>query len=148
MKQFEIETDKLFTNITGVITELIPEGFSGVCSVFTPHTTAGIAALEDEILHHADIRFFLDTFVPKDRPFEGPQRNTKYLHDMISLRKEVGPDERVNGHSHLRSLFFSSSESIPVSSGALVLGPYKQLFFVELDPIRTREIYVSFLPGI
>ena len=90
-------------------------------------------------MHHADVRFFLDKYVPIKKEPEGNQKNVKYLHDLISLRQDVKSDERVNGHSHLRSLFFNSSETVPVEKGKLILGTWKQIFFVELDPIRDRD---------
>ena len=76
---------------------------------------------------------------------EGEQKNIKYLHDLISLRDEVPHDERLNGHSHIRSMFFSSSETIPVEKGKLILGTYKKIFGIELDGIREREIVCSFI---
>lgn len=147
MKRLNIETDKLFTNITSQLIPLVPNEFNGFLAVFTPHTTCSIALLEDEILHHLDVRLFLDLLAPKDKPIEGPYRNTKYFHDMISLRQEVGPNERINGHSHIRSLFFDDTVLIPVEYGQLMLGEYKQCFLVELDPIRTRELIIGFIPA-
>ena len=85
-----------------------------------------------------DIRFFLDKQAPYIKQPEGEHRNIKYLHDLISLRPDVPVDENVNGHSHIRSLFFNSSENIPIKNGKLLLGKWKKLFFVELDPIRDR----------
>jgi secondary thiamine-phosphate synthase enzyme len=141
-KSFPISTDKLFTNITLDVSSVIPTDFSGMCLVYTPHTTAAIALLEEELLHLVDVRFFLDTMAPKSRSEEGPHKNVKYLHDLVSLRADVPPDERVNGHSHIRSLFFASSVTVPVENGKLQLGEYKRIFFVELDPIRPRQYQV------
>lgn len=142
MQRLALETDKMFTDITESVQEAVSGGFSGLLAVYTPHTTAGVSLLENEILHLVDIRFFLDAVAPKIKPAEGGHNNTKYLHDMISLRAGVPPDERINGHSHIRSLFFSSSEIIPVVDGVLMIGEYKRLMFVELDPIRKREVFV------
>ena len=52
-------------------------------------------------------------------------RNIKYLHDLISLRADVKADERINGHSHIRSMFFNNSETVPVTGGKLILGVEK-----------------------
>lgn len=142
MDRLELETDKMFSDITEQVQLSIAPTFTGLLAVYTPHTTAGIALLENEILHLVDVRFFLDNLVPKTKPAEGLHKNTKYLHDMISLREGVSPDERINGHSHIRSLFFSSSQIIPVVDGVLLLGEYKRIMFVELDPIRQREIFL------
>lgn len=54
-------------------------------------------------------------------------------------------NERVNGHSHIRSLFFNSSETIPIEKGDLMLGEWKRVFGIELDPERSREIICTFI---
>ena len=140
MKILTLETDKMFTDITDWVSDQVPKNFNGLATVSTPHTTAGLAQLENEILHLVDIRFFLDNVVPKVKPLEGAHRNSKYLHDMISLREGVPADERINGHSHIRSLFFPGTTSVLIVDGILRLGEWKRLFFVELDPIRPREV--------
>lgn len=139
---FPISTDKLFTNITSDVSSAVPSDFSGMCLIYTSHTTAAIALLEDEILHLVDIRFFLDSMAPKSRAEEGAHKNVKYLHDLVSLRADAPADERVNGHSHIRSLFFASSVTVPVKDGELQLGDYKNIFFIELDPVRNRTYQV------
>ena len=148
MKSFSIKTDKLFTNITTMINESLPGNLSGLAHIYTPHTTACISALEDELLHLVDVRFFLDKVAPYYKEPEGDHKNIKYLHDLISLRSEVPADERVNGHSHIRSLFFNSSELIPFKNGSLVTGDWKSIFFVELDPLRDRTFYLSVIPSV
>jgi len=120
-------------------------GKSGIVSVFSKHTTCSIFLLEDEAFHKADVRFFLDKMVPQWKEPEGDQKNIKYLHDLISLRNDVPFDERINGHSHIRSLFFNSSETVPIDMGKLMLGKWKSIFVVELDPGREREIVCTFL---
>ena len=145
-KIIKLETDKLFTNLTPQVEVMAKEwGKSGLVNVFSKHTTCAIWLTEDEILHHADVRFFLDTMVPKHKNPEGNQKNIKYLHDIISLREGVPSDERINGHSHIRHLFFNSSELIPIENGELLLGKWKQIFAVELDPIRKRELVCTFI---
>ena len=89
--------------------------------------------------------FFLDKVAPRWKQPEGDQQNIKYLHDLISLRDEAPADERINGHSHIRSMFFNSSETIPVENGKLILGEYKKIFGIELDPQRSREIVCTFI---
>ena len=92
-----------------------------------------------------DVRFFLDKLAPRWKDPEGGQKNIKYLHDLISLRDDVPEDERINGHSHIRSLFFNSSETIPVAQGERMLGQWKSIFLVELDTGRDREIVCTFI---
>ena len=79
------------------------------------------------------------------------QENRRYLHDLISLRKDVPPEERINAYSHMRSLFFNTSETIPVEEGWLMLGKWQDIHFLELDPgdnvypQQTRKIICTFI---
>ena len=131
---------KLFNNITDIITKnALKWGKSGLVNVFSQHTSAFIGIIEDEILLHADIRFFLDKTFPKIKP-----DNRRYLHDLISVRKDASIDERINAFSHMRGLFFNTSETIPIEKGKLLLGKYQSIFFVELDPIRDRNFIITF----
>ena len=60
-KTIKVKTDKLFTILTSEVSELAKEwGKSGIVNIYTKHTTTSLRILEDEILHHADIRFWLD----------------------------------------------------------------------------------------
>jgi len=146
IKRIKIETDKLFTDITDEVSGFASDwSSSGIVNIFSPHTTMAVWLTEKEILHLLDIRFFLDSLAPKSKTPEGTQKNVKYFHDIISLREDVPADERVNGHSHIRHLFFNSSETVPVENGNLLLGEWKRIFAVELDPVRKRSIVCSFI---
>tara|TARA_R110000796_G_scaffold158349_1_gene275058 strand:+ start:837 stop:1298 length:462 start_codon:yes stop_codon:yes gene_type:complete len=146
-KKIKFNTDKLFLNITKEVLEFCAaQGEkSGFINVYSQHTTCCVKILEDELLHKADIRFFLDKVAPKWKDPEGDHKNIKYLHDLISLRNDCPKDEPINGHSHIRSLFFNSSETIPVIDGKPILGKWQTIFVVELDPDRDREITLTFL---
>ena len=145
-KTIKIKTDKLFTDITEEVSKYSKSwGKSGIVNIFSKHTTFCIWCTENEILHKTDVRFFLDKIAPRWKSPEGDHQNIKYLHDLISLRDEAPPDERINGHSHIRSIFFNSSETIPIEKGKLLLGEWKRVFGIELDPIRSREIICSFI---
>jgi secondary thiamine-phosphate synthase enzyme len=143
-KELEINTTKQFTLITKELESFVSEIelANGVVEVFTPHTTTGLMITENELLHLVDIRFFLDKVAPFKKEPEGPHGNVKYLHDLISLRNDVPADEPVNGHSHIRRLFFQSSVRVPVVNGKLYLGDWSDVFFVELDPGRDRKMIV------
>jgi secondary thiamine-phosphate synthase enzyme len=147
MPILKFKTDKMFTDISDDVQAMIPKKFEGLVNIYSPHTTCCVFQTENELLHLVDIRFFLDDKVPYIKQPEGEHRNVKYLHDMISLRKEVPVDEPINGHSHIRSLFFNSSESIPIKDSKLRLGKWKRVFLVELDPMRNRELIITFING-
>ena len=146
-KIIKIKTDKLFTILTKEVADFAKEwGKSGLVNVFTTHTTTSLRVLENEILHHADIRFWLDKYLPKHKP-----EDRRYLHDLISLRTGVPENERINAYSHMRTLFFNTSETIPIESGKLMLGKWQDLHFIELDPgdniypHQKRTIICSFI---
>ena len=137
----------MFTDISDEIEAIVPKNFEGLVNVYSPHTTCCLFQTENELLHLVDIRFFLDDKVPYVKQPEGEHRNVKYLHDLISLRSDVPADEPINGHSHVRSLFFNSSENVPIKDSKLLLGKWKRIFFVELDPMRERELIATFING-
>ena len=147
MPILKFKTDKMFTDISDEIEAIVPKNFEGLVNVYSPHTTCCLFQTENELLHLVDIRFFLDDKVPYVKQPEGEHRSVKYLHDLISLRSEVPADEPINGHSHIRSLFFNSSENVPIKDSKLLLGKWKRIFFVELDPMRERELIVTFING-
>ena len=147
MPVLKLKTDKMFTDITEKVQKFIPKNFQGLVNIYSPHTTCCVFQTENELLHLVDVRFFLDKLVPYIKQPEGEHRNIKYLHDMISLRNDVPIDESINGHSHIRSLFFNSSENIPIRKSKLLLGEWKRIFFVELDPMRDRELIITFVKG-
>ena len=119
MPTLKFETDKMFTDITDDIQAMVPKKFQGLVNIYSPHTTCCVFQTENEILHLVDVRFFLDKQAPYIKQPEGEYKNMKYLHDLIFLRSDVPIDENVNGHSHIRSLFFNSSENIPIKNGKL-----------------------------
>ena len=143
----KFETDKMFTDITDDVQAMVPRKFQGLVNVYSPHTTCSVFQTENELLHLVDVRFFLDNLVPYSKETEGNHKNGKYLHDLISLRADTPADERINGHSHIRSLFFNSSENIPIHDSKLLLGKWKRIFFVELDPTRKRDLIITFING-
>ena len=69
-KKLQIKTDKYFTNITDEVVEFAKDcGNSGSMNIFSKHTTGCIWLTVDEILHHADVRFFLDYISHQNQHF-------------------------------------------------------------------------------
>ena len=65
-KIIKVKTDKLFTILTTEVSDFAEEwGKSGLVNVYTTHTTTSLRVLENELLHHADVRFWLDKYLPK-----------------------------------------------------------------------------------
>ncbi len=96
----------------------------GLVTVSCLHTTARINVNEREEKLERDMLTFLKRFAPRDGD---------YLHNLDPV------DGRDNAHSHLIGLFMNSSETIPVAHGAMVLGEWQSVFFIELDGPRERR---------
>ncbi len=101
---------------------------SGVCVVFTKHTTTGIIINENEAGLKSDILMLLNGLIP---------RGKGYMHDRIDN----------NAHAHLRAVVLGSSETIPIENGTLALGTWQSILFVECDGPRRREVCVKVMEG-
>ena len=135
-KEITIKTEKQFTPLNEYLKEFVKnKKGSGLVNVFTSHTTCAVKIIEGETLLLADINNFLDKLIPKDG---------NYMHDKIEIR-DVPVNERVNAHSHLRQLFLTTSETIPVQDGQLMLGKWQSVYLVELDPIRDRNVIFTYI---
>jgi len=132
MDRLEIETREstelidITTEVNGIVKRKSVD--SGICVIFTKHTTTGIIINENEAGLKHDIAVLLNTLIPKGKG---------YLHDRI--------DD--NAHAHLRSVVLGSSVTIPVEKGTLALGTWQSIFFVECDGPRRREVCVSVVKG-
>ena len=134
MERIEIETRQSteLIDITGKVKEIVKTKTknksgnldSGICVVFTRHTTSGLIINENETGLKSDILALLNDLIPKGKG---------YLHDRI--------DD--NAHSHLRAVLLGSSVTIPIEKGGLTLGTWQSIFFVECDGPRRREVYVT-----
>jgi secondary thiamine-phosphate synthase enzyme len=110
----------------------------GLACVYSKHTTAAIVINENEPLLVEDMERFLARLAPAD---------AYYGHNDFSVRTvHMTEDEEPNGHSHCAHLALSTSETIPIIDGVLMLGTYQSVFLVELDSRpRTREVLISVL---
>ncbi|MCU4751387.1 secondary thiamine-phosphate synthase enzyme YjbQ [Halobacteria archaeon AArc-curdl1] len=116
-------------DVTADVTDAITAEFDrGVCTVFVPHTTAGVIVNEHESRLLSDIERALDRFVP---------RGEAYDHNEI--------DD--NADAHLRGILLGESVSIPVVDGSLALGTWQSILFVECDGPRTRSLEVTVTPA-
>jgi len=96
---------------------------SGICYLYVPHTTAGIAINECADPDVArDIEGALDRLVPKVGP---------YLHS------------EGNSNSHVKSVLIGSSQVVFVEDGGLMLGRWQGIFFCEFDGPRERKLVVK-----
>lgn len=94
---------------------------SGVCFLYTPHTTAGVTINEG-----AD---------PAVRE------------DLVAIFTQLVPDSRHHKHlegnspAHALTALVGSSAMVPVDNGVLQLGTWQRIFFCEFDGPRSRTIH-------
>jgi secondary thiamine-phosphate synthase enzyme len=95
----------------------------GICTVYVPHTTAGITINEGadpDVCE--DIMSKLSELVPSRRGY----------------RHSEG-----NADSHIKASLVGSSLSVLIENGRLVLGTWQKIFFCEFDGPRSRKVYVK-----
>ncbi|HIJ35931.1 MAG TPA: YjbQ family protein [Deltaproteobacteria bacterium] len=95
----------------------------GICTVFVPHTTAGVTINEG-----ADPDVCID-IVGKLNELAPPDDGYRHREG--------------NSDSHIKASLVGSSVSVIIEKGRLVLGTWQKIFFCEFDGPRSRKVYVK-----
>ena len=99
----------------------------GIVTVFNVGSTGALTTIEFEPGLQQDFPAMLERIVP---------RNIPYQHD---LTWHDG-----NGHSHTRASLLGPDITIPFANGALRIGTWQQIVFIELDnKPHNRELAVQ-----
>ena len=126
-----------FIDLTQQIVETVAASgiANGMVNIQTRHTTTAVIVNEHEPLLLEDLKDALERLVPEQ---------IYYRHNDFEIRTaNMTPDESPNGHSHCRSLLLSSSATLNIIDGALQLGRWQSIFFIELDHARQRTVAVT-----
>jgi len=99
----------------------------GLCTVFVPHTTAGITINEN-----ADPTVQQDMLTILDR--------------MVPWRGNYGHAEG-NSAAHAKASLMGSSCCVPITGRRLRLGTWQGLYLAEFDGPRTRQVWVKAIAG-
>ena len=105
----------------------------GLLLVSCLHITASVFVNDDEPGLHADLEAWLQRLAPgpaADDSAPGPE----YLHNAS------GED---NGDAHLKNLILGHQVVIPITAGALDLGPWQQIYYYEFDGRRTKRVVLK-----
>ena len=128
-------------DVTDDVLEVVArsEVTNGMALVYSPHTTCAVVINELENGFAEDFAEFLDDVAPADGRY--------YRHDDLGIRTQGIEDDTAdfpNGHSHIRAgLLSSSSQTIPIVDGRLMLGRWQRVFFCELDRSRERKVFIQ-----
>lgn len=128
MKELTFRTSQRdqFVNITAEVQKAVSElGVKdGVCTVFVPHTTAGITINENadpDVV--ADILYALDKSVPWNSPH--------YHHS------------EGNSAAHVKASIVGASVNVLVRNSRLQLGTWQAIYLCEFDGPRIRKVWVT-----
>ena len=127
MKEISVQTRSRMEmiDITAVVQKTVrEEGIkTGICLVYTPHTTAAITINENADPDvPRDILAALDKAVPLSANYHHAEGNSA---------------------AHVKSSLVGASEMVMIENGRLVLGTWQSIFFCEFDGPRTRKVSVS-----
>ena len=98
---------------------------NGICTVYCPHTTAGITVNEN-----ADPDVVTDLLLAYDKAF--PSR-PEFCHC------------EGNSSAHAKASAVGSSATFIIENGKLLLGTWQGIYFCEFDGPRTRTFYVKIM---
>jgi len=126
---FNTKRHREYVNITDDVARIlarsgIQEGFVLVAAM---HITAGVFINDAEDGLLADIDEWLERLAPY---------RDDYRHHRTG---------ETNGDSHLKNLLTGHQVIVPVTNGALDLGPWQQIFYAEFDGQRRKRLVVKVL---
>lgn len=134
MRSAEIELqvrERGVVDLTGHVTRFCAGGGDGLCHVFAPHATAGLALVETGAGSEADLVAALDRLLPRE---EGRYRHA-----------HGAPG---HGADHVLPALVSPSLVLPVLDGRPVLGTWQSVVLVDLNTDNPRRrVRLSFLAG-
>ena len=116
-------------DITGAVAEAVTalSVDGGAVLVHVPHTTAAVTINEGyDPDVTADVVADLARRVPRDAGYAHAEGNSD---------------------SHIKAILVGSSQLVPVEGGRPALGRWQRIFFCEFDGPRSREVWISPLPG-
>lgn len=124
--EFTVKSSKRseFINITHDVNKVLKDSGvqNGVCTVYVPHTTAGVTVNEGadpDVVK--DIIMKLDKLVPQ---------NDGYSHS------------EGNSDAHIKASMMGASETFLIENGTIALGTWQKIYFCEFDGPRTRKVWL------
>ncbi|MGD2245056.1 MAG: secondary thiamine-phosphate synthase enzyme YjbQ [Candidatus Aminicenantes bacterium] len=127
MKEIDVRTQarEEFIDLTSRVKDAIfSSGIqNGLCTIFIPHTTAGITINENaDPSVRADILMTLHGLVPDSLPYTHMEGNSP---------------------AHVKASLLGSSVHLIVHNGNPVLGTWQGIYFGEFDGPRNRKAHIK-----
>lgn len=127
---FEVRTgSERFHDLTAQVADVVAGvGGDGLCNVFLPHATAGLAILETGAGSEPDLSETIDRLLPRDDRW-------RHAHGSPG-----------HGADHVLPAWISPSLTVPFAGGRLALGTWQSIVLVDPNVDNpTRTVRVSIL---
>jgi secondary thiamine-phosphate synthase enzyme len=119
---------RLVTDMTQTINQFCRDRGDGLCHVFVPHATAGVAVIETGSGSEPDLEVAIDRLLPRE--------------DIYQHRH----GSRGHGRDHVLPAFISPSLTLPVVGGRPALGTWQSVVLVDTNTDNPdRQVRLSFL---
>ncbi|WP_197518845.1 secondary thiamine-phosphate synthase enzyme YjbQ [Mycobacterium sp. ACS1612] len=127
----EVDTSRRRTvDVTDAVRSFCRGQGDGLCNVFVPHATAGVAIIETGAGSDDDLVDTLDRLLPRD---------DRYRH------RHGAPG---HGADHVLPALVAPSITVPVQDGQPLLGTWQSVVLVDLNrDNRQRQVRLTFLGG-
>ncbi|MGV0792482.1 secondary thiamine-phosphate synthase enzyme YjbQ [Mycolicibacterium sp. XJ1819] len=127
----DVDTSRRRTvDLTDAVREFCADRGDGLCNVFVPHATAGVAVIETGSGSDDDLVDTLERLLPRD---------DRYRHAHGSPG---------HGADHVLPALVSPSVTVPVQDGKPLLGTWQSIVLVDLNEDNPqRKVRLSFVSG-
>ncbi len=127
----DIDTARRRTvDLTDAVRSFCSDRQDGLCNVFVPHATAGVAIIETGAGSDRDLVDTLERLLPRD---------DRYRHEHGS---------QGHGADHVLPALVAPSVTVPVQAGEPLLGTWQSIVLVDLNRDNsTRSVRLSFIDG-
>jgi len=124
---FNTTKKREFINITNDVAAVLQKSGvrEGMILVSAMHITAGVYINDAESGLIQDIEDWLQKLAPE---------GVDYRHHRTG---------EVNGDAHLKNLLIGHQVIVPVTKGALDLGPWQQIYYAEFDGRRRKRLIIK-----
>jgi secondary thiamine-phosphate synthase enzyme len=121
---------RLVTEITQELRQFCRGLGDGLCHVFAPHATVGVALIETRSGSESDLESTIDRLLPRENIY-------RHRHGSSG-----------HGRDHVLPAFVSPSLTVPVLGGQPALGTWQSLVLIDTNADNPdRQVRFSFLPG-
>lgn len=124
---FNTAKQREYIDITGKVAGTVEKSgvAEGMVLVSAMHITAGVWVNDAEDGLIADIDEWLEKLAPSGKDYR---------------HHRTGED---NGDAHLKSLLVHHQVILPITGGALDLGPWQRVYYAEFDGMRKKRVVVK-----